>query len=120
MTVNPCKKANETFGSFISNSIGDPYVEPAKYHLRSNSFAEKPFINMHGNRTVAKSEFVHMHNGRPRVHTPEKAKGVHIKKDPEPFTNLNNVGYTEDPYERKEDIIRDEYSLNNSKILLRN
>lgn len=37
MIVNPCKKPNETFGSFVSNSIGDPYVEPAKYHLRGQS-----------------------------------------------------------------------------------
>ncbi len=79
MTVNPCKKANETFGSFVSNSVGDPYVEPAKYHLRGNSTAEKPFVNMHGNRTVAKSEFIHMHNGKPKVVTPERAKGLHIK-----------------------------------------
>jgi len=120
MNVNPCKGANETFGSFISNSIGDPYVEPAMYHLRSVSSTSKPFINMHGNRTVARSEFIHMPNGPQSMKTPEKAKGLHIKKNPEPFTSLNKLGYTEDPYERKEDMVRNDYSESNSKILFRN
>jgi seryl-tRNA synthetase len=74
--MNSCKKANETFGSLISNSIGDPMIEPAKYHLIGNSTAENPFINMHSNRTVAKSEFVLMHTGRSKPLSSKKAKGL--------------------------------------------
>ena len=69
----------EAWKASVNVQAGDPYVEPAKYHLRGNSTAEKPFVNMHGNRTVAKSEFIHMHNGKPKVVTPERAKGLHIK-----------------------------------------
>jgi hypothetical protein len=33
---------------------------------------------------------------------------------------MNGIGYTEDPYERKEDISREEYARLNSKILMKN
>jgi len=29
--------------------------------------------------------------------------GFYNKKNSEPFTNLNTIGYAEDPYERKQD-----------------
>lgn len=119
MVVNPCKNANATFGTFISNSIGDPYVDPGNYKLRTRGSFEKPFISMHGERLVNHSEFSHMHNGSVRKVSESKPNFLN-RKTTEPFTNLNKIGYVEDPHERKEDITREMYSLNNSKILLRN
>jgi len=107
----------------VSNSIGDPYNDSGKYYLRSASVLDKknkPFVNMHGNRSVKKSEFEYMYNGLAPPKLIETKKGLHINKNPEPFTSLNKIGYSEDPYERKEDIIRAEYASNNSKIYLRN
>ena len=56
MTVNPCKAQKETFTKFTSNALGDPYQDPGKFNgqLRSSSTSTKakPFLSMHGNRTV--------------------------------------------------------------------
>jgi len=64
MTVNPCKAHKETFTKFTSNALGDPYADPGKFNgtLRSSSTSTKakPFLSMHGNRTVRKSEYIHM------------------------------------------------------------
>lgn len=118
MTVNPSKRANESFGTFISNSIGDPYVDPGKYSLRSSS-ASKPFLTS-ANKKVRKSEYEHMSAGKP-VRNPTAMKtapgGFYNRKTSEPFTNGNGIGYVEDPYERKEDFARDDYARLNSKIL---
>ena len=46
--------------------------------------------------------------------------GAYNRKTSEPFTNLNGIGYTEDPYERKEDISREEYAKLNGSILFKN
>lgn len=32
VVANPCKSANETFTKFITNALGDPYVDPGKYN----------------------------------------------------------------------------------------
>lgn len=79
---------------------------------------------MHGNKTVKRSEFNHSQLKIVKPHELEfqrdtHAKGFYNRKTREPFTNLNGIGYAEDPYERKEDIIREEYSKNNSQILFR-
>jgi hypothetical protein len=54
---------------------------------------------------------------RPFVNRPG---GAYNRKTSEPFTNLNGIGYSEDPYERKEDISREEYAKLNASILLKN
>lgn len=75
-----------------------------------------------GNRTVKKSEFAYndstaepkgSHSLRPFADRPG---GFYNRKTAEPFTNLNGIGYTEDPHERKMDINRDEYARLNSLI----
>lgn len=123
MTVNPCKNQKETFTRQAFNALGDPYVDPGKFNsqLRSASTVSKPFLSMHGNRTVRKSEFTHMkeHPKPADKHIP----GFYNRKTAEPFTqfkDLGGQGYSEDPYERKEDLNRDEYARLNSKILHRN
>ena len=122
MTINPCKATHESFTKFTSNALGDPYVDPGKYNasLRSSSCNGKPFVNMHGNRTVRKSEFPHMAEHKAKCPTPESKPGFYNRKTSEPFTNLNGIGYQLDPYERKQDLERDEYARLNSKILYQN
>ena len=126
MQTNPSRKSNETFGHFISNGIGDPYVDPGKYNLRGSSTAiKKPFVNMHGPRTVRKSEFEHQspvrmtRTGEVQKGMSDTKRGFYNRKTTEPFTSLNGVGYVEDPYERKEDLGRDDYARLNSKIMYR-
>ena len=60
-----------------------------------------------------------MHNGPPVRKSPEKLPRFGTRTKAEPFTNLNQFGYSEDPYERKQDLERAEYAKNNSKILHR-
>ena len=134
MTVNACRSANESFTRFTSNCIGAPYNEPGRYNqsLRSTSplllsaatTHSTPFTTS-GNKTVRKAEFSYTltsekkgsHALRPFVNRPG---GFYNRKTAEPFTNMNSIGYTEDPYERKEDISREEYARLNSKILMKN
>ena len=50
----------------------------------------------------------------------ERPSGFYNRKTSEPFTNLNQIGYSEDPYERKEDLLREEYARLNNLILKKN
>ena len=104
MTVNGCKNAKETFGNFQSNALGDPFVDPGKYNqslrgMRSNS-QNKPFLTQ-SNRKVRHSEFEYIPLGPPKRPVPESAPRFATRVKAEPFTNLNQMGYSEDPYERK-------------------
>ena len=47
----------------------------------------------------------------------DRPMGAYNRKTAEPFTNLNGIGYAEDPFERKDDISREEYAKLNSLIL---
>jgi hypothetical protein len=96
MSVQPCKKTHESFTKFTSTAIGDPYVDPGQYNkqLRSSSSGKvKPFVNMHGNRTVKKSEFANMPEHRIKSPAPTSKPGFYNRKTSEPFTNMNNIGY---------------------------
>lgn len=74
------------------------------------------------NRTVKKSEFEHMSSASEPVDTSTLASkrlgGFYNRRTSEPFTKV--IGYAEDPYERKEDLGRDEYARLNSKIMYKN
>lgn len=50
----------------------------------------------------------------------DRPGGFYNRKTAEPFTSMNSIGYNEDPYERKEDISRDNYAKQNSQILYKN
>ena len=95
MTINPCKSTEGSFTKFTSNALGDPYIDTGKYNssLRGSSCPAKPFTNMHGNRTVKKSEFAHMADHKTKCPTPEKRPGFFNRKTSEPFTNMNGIGY---------------------------
>lgn len=134
MVNNPSKKANETFSRFISNSVGDAYNDPGRFNqsLRSTSPILKQASITHptpfktqGNKSVRKSEFAYNDNDeRKGSHAlrpfADRPGGFYNRKTTEPFSNLNSIGYSEDPYERKEDISRDEYAKLNSQILYKN
>jgi len=60
-----------------------------------------------------------MHNGPPPAKCPEKLPGFMSSKTPEPFTNLNQMGYSLEPYERAQDMGRTDYARQNNSILHR-
>ena len=146
MSVNPCRKVgnlNSTFEPIKSNAVGDPYVDAGQYDLRKpgprgagtgciNSLGagsavpdhsvhsgKKPFGFSGSNKLVRKSEFEHMHNGPSAKKIPESKKGFYTSNTPEPFTQLNTIGYAIDPYERKQDLARTDYAKQNNSILHR-
>lgn len=49
-----------------------------------------------------------------------RLSGFYNKKYSEPFTNLNTIGYIEDPYELKLDNIRNDYTKHKSLLLAEN
>ena len=127
MTINQCRGTKETFEKFKSNGIGDPYIDAGQYIMRkpdarSSSTINKPakaWTQSGSNKKVKKSEFVYKEQGppeRPRPETLPRFK-THVKS--EPFTNQNNIGYKEDPYEHKQDDERREYARLNGLILHR-
>jgi len=136
--VNPCGDTKNTFEKLKSNAIGNPYVDPGQYDLRkpgprgagtghinttmrsqSQPAGVKPFTYSGSQKLVRRSEFEHMHNGPPARPTPDPLPGFLNSKVPEPFTSMNKIGYSEEPYERKEDQARAEYAKQNGKILYR-
>lgn len=119
MTINGCKNTKSTFGKFASNALGDPYQDPGKYNgsLRSSS-ACKPFVTS-GNKFVRKSEFEYIPLGPPKRSTPESAPRFATRVKAEPFTSLNKLGYSIEPFERKQDQEREGYGKRNSEILVR-
>ena len=120
MIIKPAADSKSTFGKFISNCEGDPYQDPGKYNLRSKSVAAKPFVTSQAGRTIKKSEFKYIDNGPPLRPTPEKKPRFATRTKYEPFSSFSQIGYTPDPYERKDDIKREEYALDNAKIFNRN
>ena len=78
----------------------------------------EPFTTC-SNKKVRKSEFEYIPLGPPKRPVPESAPRFATRVKAEPFTNLNNMGYAEDPYEHKQDDGRAEYARLNSKIVHR-
>lgn len=125
-TVNPCGDTKQTFGKLESNAIGNPYVDPGQYDLRKpgprgagtgcinstmrSQSMDKTFKYSGSQKLVRRSEFEHMHNGPPKKVEPETKKGFLTSSVPEPFTNMNTIGYSIEPYERKQDMERTEYA----------
>lgn len=124
VAVNPCRTSNEMFSRFNTNAIGDPFKDPGSFNKSLRSSSPKLFspFKTQGNKTVRKSEFNYIESDEPkgshalRTFT-GRFGGFYNRKTAEPFTTLNKIGYTEEPYERKEDLQREEYSRLNSKIL---
>ena len=103
MTMTRNKGARETFGTFKSNGVGDPYQDRNKYHLREKTAktSPKPFTTC-SNKLIRRSEYVHMPNGvpeRPTIGSYVPRFSTRVKT--EAFTSLNDLRYEHDPYERK-------------------
>jgi len=78
----------------------------------------KPFLTC-SNKKVRKSEFANIPLGPAPRAVPESAPRFATRVKPEPFTNLNKMGYSEDPYERRQDQGREEYAKQNASIIHR-
>ena len=78
----------------------------------------KPFLTC-SNKKVRKSEFSNIPLGPPQRSVPESAPRFATRVKAEPFTNLNRMGYSEDPYERRQDQGREEYAKQNARIMHR-
>jgi hypothetical protein len=107
MTVNRCKAASETFGKVTGSAVGEPYQDPGQYIMRKSAKSvHKPWVQSGSNKLVRKSEFPYKELGPAPRPKPESLPrfGTHTKA--EAFTNGNGIGYTEDPYERRQDIDR--------------
>ena len=116
MQVNPNRGVKDTFEKFKSNAIGDSYIDPGQYFLRSQT-SKQPnvFKSAGGRKTVKKSEFEHMHNGPLPRPNPEKNKSYLTRSTAGLFQK--NVPYEEDMFERKEDMSRNDYIKRMSKII---
>jgi hypothetical protein len=51
-----------------------------------------------------------MHNGPAARPNPDGLRGFMTTVIADPFTNMNNMGYNEDPFERAQDMGRDNYA----------
>lgn len=134
IAANPCRSSHETFGKFVTTATDDPYEDPGKFNQQLRGATpqkQRPqtasFKTMHpNNRTVKKSEFEYMAatdepKGAAALKTfTARPGGFYNRKTAEPFTQFKGIAYMEDPYERKEDMQREEYARLNSKILHKN
>lgn len=57
---------------------------------------------------------MYVEEGPPARPKPESKPRFATRVKAEPFTNQNNLGYSEDPYERAQDLEREEYAKQNS------
>jgi len=93
--------------------------------LKSAAVGHNTPFTTQGNKSVRKAEFAYNDtNERKGSHAlrpfADRPGGFYNRKTAEPFTNLNGIGYKEDPYERKEDISREDYAKQNSQIMYKN
>ena len=122
ISVAKAKGPRETFGRFSSNALGDPFQDAGKYNGSLRKTKSKPVLppfKTTGNRKIRRSEFPYIEQGPPKRPEPETAPRFGTRVKAEPFTNLNQIGYRVDPYERKKDFTRVEYAQRNGLILHR-
>ena len=115
--INPARGTRDTFEKLKSNAIGDQFVDPGQYFLRKTDRAQSSgvFRQSGCNKKVRKSEFEHLHNGPPQRPDPERRKNFMTRSTYELFQK--QVKYTEDLYENKEDLKRQDYVMRRSQIL---
>lgn len=117
MLAGPCRGSDKQFTAVGSTNIGDKYQDPGRFNqnlrggspLQSiiNSVVHTTPFKTQGNQAVKKAELKYRENVaepkgsqslRPFV---ERMSGFYNRRGTEPFTNLNTIGYSIDPYERK-------------------
>ena len=125
MTVNACGGTKATFEKFACPSSGEPYQDAGQYNMRKPDRARstleksKPWVQSGANKKVKKSEYTYSAQGPPARPVADPMPRFKTRVTCDPFTNSNNVGYSEDPYERRQDQERYEYALQNGRILHR-
>ena len=133
MLTNPAKDSKHSFTKFVTTNVGDPYIDVGHFNnkLRNGGQAlssaeraasqiihKKPFLSSHGHKLIKNTEFDYRANSGERKGSTELRPYVdrlvsgfyNRKTSHEPFTNLNTIGYQEDPYERAEDLRTRDYA----------
>ena len=110
----------DTFEKLKSNAIGDTYVDPGQYFLRKSAdgrpgTSASIFRPSGCNKKVRRSEFEHHHNGPHQRPQPEKKINFLTRSTMDLFQK--SVPYKEDLYENKEDVRRNQYIEDRTKIL---
>ena len=111
----------ETFNRLISNAIGDEYQDRGKYFLRTDAgkrcISTKTFKPSGNGHLTRHSEFVHMKEFNCHVAgTPDQSLTNFLARSTyEPFQKKQQ--YTEDAYERKEDMRKLDYQRRAAQIL---
>lgn len=110
----------DTFGKLETNAVGDEFQDPGKYFLRQDagkrSISSKCFKPNGGHKLVRHSEFLHMKEFN--EHKPgakDTPKNFMTRSTYEPFQK--SMVYTEDAYERKEDMRKLDYQRRAALIL---
>ena len=110
----------DTFGKLETNAVGDEFVDPGQYFLRKEagkrSISSKCFKPSGGHKLVKHSEFLHMKEYDNHHPGPKNAPVNFMSRSTyEPFQK--GFAYTEDAYERKEDMRKLDYQRRAALIL---
>lgn len=102
----------DTFNKLQTNAVGDEFQDPGKYFLRQDagkrSISSKCFKPNGGHKLIKTSEFLHMKEFPDRNPGPKNTpKGFMTRSTYEPFQK--SFTYTEDAFERKEDMRKLDY-----------
>jgi hypothetical protein len=128
---NPSRGIKDTFEKvFKSNAVGDEFIDPGQYFLRKADNTKlyrnsvivggpaahtTNFKSSGGNKLVRKSEFEHLHNGPPPRPASTLKKNFLTRFTAETFQS--KIMYTEDLYETKEDLTKQDYVNRRNQIL---
>ncbi len=110
----------ETFNKLVSNAIGDEYQDVGKYFLRTDagkkSISSRSFKPSGGHKLVKNSEFKHQKEYD--IHQPGSRKvPVNFLARSTSDSFQKKFMYTEDAYERKEDMRKLDYQRRAALIL---
>ena len=117
----------ETFNKLVSNAVGDEYQDPGQYFLRKDAgkraVSNQCFKPSGGHKLVAHSEFAHMKEYDEHRPGPRNAPTNFLTRSTYELFQKKTVGgvtYTEDAYERKEDMRKLDYQRRAALILDKN
>ena len=110
----------DTFGKLETNAVGDEFVDPGRYFLRENagkrSVSSRCFKPNGNHKLTRHSEFVHMKEYDEHQPGPKNQPVNFMARSTyEPFQK--GFAYTEDAFERKEDMRKLDYQRRAALIL---
>ena len=110
----------DTFNKLQSNAVGDEYIDPGQYYLRGGagkrSISSKNFKPNGGHKLVNNSEFVHMKEFNIKQAGPRNTP-INFMSRSTYDSFQKKLTYTEDAYERKEDMRKLDYQRRAALIL---